>query len=183
MFPWAVFAVGTAVLTYVSRASLLAPRSHGFYRFFAWEFILALVLLNAGAWFREPFSRRQLVSWFLLAVSLLFLILGIRSLVTRGRPAKKREGDSRLIAFEKTTALVTTGIYGRIRHPLFSSLLFLAWGAFLKDPGWPAALSAAGATVSLYAAARVEEVECVRFFGPSYQMYMKDTKRFVPFLF
>jgi pimeloyl-ACP methyl ester carboxylesterase len=42
-----VFIAGSAVV-YVSRASLLAPRSHGFYRFFAWEMILALPI-NPGA--------------------------------------------------------------------------------------------------------------------------------------
>ena len=35
-----VFALTTAVIAYVSRSSLLAPRSHGFYRAFAWEAIL-----------------------------------------------------------------------------------------------------------------------------------------------
>ena len=40
-----VFFIGSALIVYVSRASLLAPRSHGFYRLFAWETILALRVL------------------------------------------------------------------------------------------------------------------------------------------
>ena len=54
------FVLATAALAYVSRASLAAPRSHGFYRFFAWEAILALVLLNLDGWLRDPFSWHQL---------------------------------------------------------------------------------------------------------------------------
>ena len=46
MFKLFVFVVVSAVIVYVSRASLRVPRSHGFYRFFAWEVILALTLLN-----------------------------------------------------------------------------------------------------------------------------------------
>ncbi len=45
------FVVLSLVLVFISRSSLRAPRSHGFYRFFAWEFILALFLLNANVWF------------------------------------------------------------------------------------------------------------------------------------
>ena len=35
----AAFSVSSAGLIYISRASLRAPRSHGFYQLFAWEFI------------------------------------------------------------------------------------------------------------------------------------------------
>jgi hypothetical protein len=41
-----VFIAGSAVIVYVSRANLRAPRSHGFCRFFAWETILALTVLT-----------------------------------------------------------------------------------------------------------------------------------------
>jgi protein-S-isoprenylcysteine O-methyltransferase Ste14 len=88
-----------------------------------------------------------------------------------------------LVAFEKTTALVTTGAYSYIRHPLYSSLLFLAWGIFFKDPSWLGGLLALGATLFLVATARVEEAENLRFFGEAYREYMKQTGMFVPFLF
>ena len=56
MFKLFIFAVGSAGIIYISRASLRAPRSHGFYRFFAWELILALFLLNVDVWFQAPLS-------------------------------------------------------------------------------------------------------------------------------
>jgi hypothetical protein len=46
MFKIMAFIVLTVGLIYISRGSLRAPRSHGFYRFFAWELIVALFLLN-----------------------------------------------------------------------------------------------------------------------------------------
>ncbi|MCJ7622948.1 MAG: hypothetical protein MUO76_05565, partial [Anaerolineaceae bacterium] len=68
-----VFVLASAGIIWVSRASLRDPRSHGFYRFFAWEAILILILLNIDHWFYEPFSIHQIVSWLLLIVGL-FLV-------------------------------------------------------------------------------------------------------------
>ena len=172
----------SACLIYISRASLRVPRSHGLYRFFAWEFIIALFLLNVDFWLRDPYSWHQIVSWFLLVVSIVLLALGVHSLVTKGKAVKCREDDAQLLAFEKTTTLVTTGIYHYIRHPLYSSLLLLAWGVFFKAPAYSGALLVLAATLSLLATAKADEAECIRFFGPAYRAYMKQTKMFVPFL-
>ena len=96
---------------------------------------------------------------------------------------RHRQDDNHLLTFEKTTALVTTGLYRYIRHPLYSSLLLLTWGVFFKIPAWSGGLLALAATLFLVATARADEAECIRFFGSSYQEYMKHTKMFVPFLF
>ena len=183
MFKLIAFAVLSICLIFISWRSLRAPRSHGFYRFFAWEFILALFLLNVNAWIRNPFSWHQLVSWFLLFVSIIPLVFGARSLACQGKAGKHREDEPGLLAFEKTSTLVETGIYHYIRHPLYSSLLLLAWGIFFKIPNWTGAVLVLIATVFIFATAKADEAECIRFFGPPYERYMKQTKRFVPFLF
>lgn len=183
IFKFAAFIVFSAGLIYISRASLRTPRSHGFYRFFAWELVVALFLLNVDAWFHNPFSWHQLLSWFLLIVCIIPLVFGVHSLATKGKPAEHREDDAQLLAFEKTTVLVTTGIYKYIRHPLYSSLLLLAWGVFFKAPAWSGALLVLAATLFLHATAKADETECIRYFGSSYQAYMKQTKMFIPFLF
>jgi protein-S-isoprenylcysteine O-methyltransferase Ste14 len=175
------FLLGTGCLVYLSRASLVTPYSHGFYRFLAWEAILGLALLNFDVWFRNPLSWHQLISWPLLVISALLVIVGVRLLKQRGVPDAERD-DVPLVAFEKTTSLVTTGVYGYIRHPLYSSLLFLAWGIFFKNPSWLGVLLAAAATLSLFVTARVEEAENVCFFGDPYRAYMEQTKMFIPFL-
>ena len=183
MFKPIAFTVLSVVLIYISRASLRAPRSHGFYRFFAWEFMLALFLLNVDVWFYEPFGWNQLISWFLLFVCLVPLVFGVRSLTSRGKPVASRDAEPQLLAFEKTSSLVTSGVYRYIRHPLYSSLLFLTWGIYFKSVTWLGVLLALAATLFLVATALADETECIRFFGSSYQAYMKRSKRFVPFLF
>ena len=177
-----VFLVVTVILAYISRASLSNPRSHGFYRFFAWEFILALLILNIVFWFVEPFSWHQLISWFLLILCIIPLAFGIRSLEEQGKPVQHREGEPQLLAFEKTSVLVTTGIFRYIRHPLYSSLLFLTWGIFFKAPGWLGILLAVMATVFLWITAKIDEAECIRYFGDAYKTYMHRTRMFVPFV-
>jgi protein-S-isoprenylcysteine O-methyltransferase Ste14 len=177
------FVAGSAFIIYVSRASLGSPRSHGFYRFFAWEFIYALFLLNVVVWFNHPMAWYQVISWVLLIVCIVPLVLGVQALTGQGKPADHRKGDDRLLGFEQTTELVTAGVYRFIRHPLYSSLLFLGWGIFFKDPSWPGGLLALAATVALVATARADEAECIEFFGERYVEFMKVTKMFVPFLF
>jgi protein-S-isoprenylcysteine O-methyltransferase Ste14 len=183
MIQWIAFVGLSGILIYISRASLRAPGSHGFYRFFAWECILALILLNIAVWFRAPLAWHHLVSWVLLVICLVPLYFGVRTLVARGNPVARRESEPHLIAFEKTSSLVTTGIYQYIRHPLYSSLLFLTWGTFFKAPSYFGALLAMASTLFLYATARADEAECLRFFGQEYRNYIDHTKRFVPYVF
>ena len=178
----AVFVGATAGLAFVSRASLRDRRSHGFYRFFAWEAILALILRNLDAWFRDPFSWHQIVSWCLLLVSLLLVVHGVHLLRRVGKPDEQRE-DATLVGFERTTSLVTVGAYQYIRHPLYSSLLFLTGGVFFKAPSCTGGLLALAALLFLVATARIEERENAAFFGPDYELYRKQTKMFIPFLF
>jgi protein-S-isoprenylcysteine O-methyltransferase Ste14 len=182
LFKVAVFAVTTLVFAYVSRACLVAPRSHGFYRFLVWEVILALALLTIDRWFRDLFSWHQLISWVLLAVSVFLLIHGASLLKHVGAPDPQRN-DPTLMWWEKTSTLVTVGAYRYIRHPMYSSLLFAAWGLFFKAPSTASGLLALAAALFLVAAARIEEVEDLRYFGAAYREYMEGTKLFIPFLF
>jgi protein-S-isoprenylcysteine O-methyltransferase Ste14 len=178
-----VFALLTIALAYVSRANLLVHRSHGFYRFCAWEAILALGLLNVDIWFQDPFTWHQIISWVLLTLAAYLVIHGTILLKMQGRPDPARD-DKQLIAFEKTTALVTTSLYRFIRHPMYSSLLHLGWGIYFKSPvRWPGLVLALLTTAFLVLAARVEESENIRFFGPAYEAYRRRTRMFVPFLF
>ena len=100
---------------------------------------------------------------------------------TAGKPDDSRVDES-LLGLEKTTQLVTGGIYRYIRHPMYSSLLFLGVGIFLKSPSlWGGGLLALG-LVFLHLTALVEEQENIRYFGNGYIGYMARTKRFIPYI-
>jgi len=174
VFKLAIFVVASAGIVWFSWASLRDPRSHGFFRFFAFESILGLILLNLDYWFSAPFSARQIVSWLLLLASLFLAAHGFYLLRLVGKPKD---------TFENTTTLVRVGAYQYIRHPLYSSLLWLAWGVFLKAPSLLGGVLVLAASAFLIAAARVEEAENRRKFGDEYAAYMNTTKMFIPFLF
>jgi len=177
-----LFVLATIGITWVSRSSLRDVLFHGFYRFFAWETILILFLVNMNYWFVDPFSLRQIISWSFLIVSLVLIYQGVQLLRRKGRLDQERN-DPALVGIEKTTELVTTGVYHYIRHPFYSSLLFLGWGILLKNVNWIGILLAVLTTILLIITAKKEEIENIQFFGENYQEYMKRTKMFVPFIF
>jgi protein-S-isoprenylcysteine O-methyltransferase Ste14 len=169
-----LFVAGSGLILWVSRPSLRQPGSHGFYRFFAWEIILGMLALNLRGWFVNPGAWYQVLSWILLFGSLIPIIYGVVLLRLVGKPTDE---------LEATTQLVTKGIYRFIRHPLYASLLYLAWGIFFKSPSLLELCLAGVATAFLYATARADEAECRVKFGEQYEAYMQKTKMFVPFLF
>ncbi len=166
---------------FFSKQSLFEPRSHGFTRFFSWECIIILFVFNYTKWFSEPFSARQIISWLMLCVSLWFVIESVVRLRRARKPGVVRV-DEKLFRFEKTTELVTSGIYRYIRHPMYSSLLFLSWGIWLKQPLWYTFPVALLASWLLWLTARRDEIECISYFGEKYSEYMEGTKRLIPFI-
>jgi protein-S-isoprenylcysteine O-methyltransferase Ste14 len=179
----ASFAVATALLGFMSRASLRNPRSHGFHRFYVFEVLMALILINGPVWFVDPFSWHQIVSWLLLCLSLALVILGAWALRVHGRSNAEARPEPELLTFERTSRLVQRGIYSRIRHPMYGSLLALAWGVFFKAPSFVGAVLAGVASLGVALMTRIEEAECIKVFGRQYRDYMRRTWRLVPGLY
>lgn len=167
-----ILAVATTALAVFSwEFSIKAHRFHGVYRFFSFESIVILVLLNWRFWFFDPFSWNQIISWVVLIGSLPLAVEGFRLLRIVGNP----QGQ-----FENTTKLVTVGVYRSIRHPLYGSLILVGLGVFFKQIsplGTALALINLGAMI---ATAKTEEREMVRAFGTDYELYMKQTRMFIP---
>jgi protein-S-isoprenylcysteine O-methyltransferase Ste14 len=154
--------------------SLQRIRNHGFFRFFVFEAILALILFNANYWFEDPFSPLQIVSWVLLCGAIAMALHGFYLLKKTGKP----QGN-----IENTSVIVKVGAYKYIRHPLYCSLLLLALGAFFKQVSLISGIILVIALVFLFITARVEEHENIERFGTGYGNYLKLTRMFVPFVF
>lgn len=169
-----LFILFSLPVIWISWDSMKEPRKHGFFRFFAFEVVILLILHNAGRWFKNPFSPLQVLSWITLSASLILAIYGYSLLRQKGEPVG---------SFENTTRLVTASIYRYIRHPLYASVLYLGIGAFLKS----ITLTSIGLILAigafLYATARIEEEENIGHFGQAYIEYMKTTKMFIPWMF
>ncbi len=170
-----LFIVGSIFIMWISISSLRRPGSHGYFRFFAWECIWGLFIINARGWFIHPFGWNQIISWLLLISSLFPLISGVHLLRKVGKPTD---------ALEATTLLVQNGIFRYIRHPLYASLIYLGWGLFFKSPSLLGSCLVIISSAFLYATAIADERECLTKFGNDYAKYIKKTKKmFIPFVF
>jgi len=109
------------------------------------------------------------------------VIAGVILMKKKGKPRKDRD-EKMLYHFEKTSELVDVGIFKFIRHPLYSSLLFLTWGIYFKDASGFLLIVAFLSTTSLFLTAKAEEKECIKHFGAKYNEYMKRSKMFIPFI-
>jgi protein-S-isoprenylcysteine O-methyltransferase Ste14 len=178
------FVMITGVLVALSWHSLQNPRSHGFYRFFGFEFLVTTLLLTAPHWLDNPFSPTQIFSWLLLLASIVFAFSGFLWLIGNGKTrAARHTVEKAKVGFEKNADFSTAGIFKYIRHPLYGALLFLDLSAFLKSPSLISALTALMAVIFLAATAKVEDRENLLVFGDAYAQYMRNTKNLIPFLF
>lgn len=182
MIKYIIFGASSIPVIIVSWRALFSFQSHGLFRFFSWECILWLFASNYSFWFHDPFSINQIISWALLIIAGYVVIAGVILLKRKGK-SNGRRSEKNLYKFEETTELVTSGIYKYIRHPLYASLLFLTWGIFFKQPGWLLLAVSICSTGFLIITAILDEKECLSYFGEPYRIYMKKSKRFIPFVF
>ena len=153
--------------------SVKYKRYHGIARFFAFESVFLLVLLNMKFWFIDPFSPVQIISWILLILSAYVVITGYLLLKRKGKP------DSN---FENTSILVKSGIYGYIRHPLYLSIFLFGAGVMIKNACVIQVVLGIITLIAIYLTARIEEKEMITKFGEEYREYMKKTRMFIPFV-
>ena len=77
--------------------------------------------------------------------------------------------------------LVTYGVYSRVRHPMYSSLLLYSIGQMLALPNWVVGPSYLVAFGLLFVFRVVAEERMMRErFGDEYDQYIRRTKRLVP---
>ena len=177
-----IFFIASLFMIYISRKSLQNKKSHGFYRFFAFESVIILVIINIPYWFANPFSLLQIMSWFFLSLSLLVVIQGFYLLWKKGG-TKRRKFDSANFNFENTENLINTGIYKFIRHPMYSSLILGSLGVLFKNISLSGIVLILLVNIFVFLTAKIEEEENISFFGKAYIEYMKTTKMFIPFTY
>jgi protein-S-isoprenylcysteine O-methyltransferase Ste14 len=165
----------------LSWRSMFSLRRHGLYRFVLFECILWLAVRNHAHLLVEAFDLQQVASSVLMLASLVYVLLAVHAMSTRGRISRERR-DPSLFPFERTTALVESGIFGLVRHPMYGSLLFLTWGILLRRVETGLIAVAALATGAGVLAAWIEEKENRAYFGESYRRYARKTRRFIPFV-
>jgi len=77
--------------------------------------------------------------------------------------------------------LITSGIYNKVRHPMYSAFWAWAVGAAFLIPNWLAGFSAIIGFGTLYfLRVKQEEQMMINEFGEEYKNYMRQTKKIIP---
>ncbi|HZT27204.1 MAG TPA: protein-S-isoprenylcysteine O-methyltransferase [Pseudolabrys sp.] len=133
------------------------------------------VLTGFPASFDRPFSPAA--AWLGTAATAAALWLFRRSHADLGR------NWSISLQLREQHALVTTGVYRLVRHPMYSSFFLLGVGQLLLLPNWLAGWAGiAGAGILFVFRFRREEQMMLESFGEDYRVYMTHTKRIVPWV-
>ena len=139
------------------------------------QFAIMLALLAAGPLWRAqwPGKLAPVIGAALMVAGAWLGIAGVRVLGLNRTPFPEPKPGSQL---------VTTGIYGRVRHPLYASVIALGFGWALVWRSGPALALAVVQALFFRAKARFEE-RLLRERFAEYAEYARRVPRFLPRLF
>lgn len=190
LLAFALYALLHSVLASL-RLKAWAERSFGaawlgrYYRFLF--NVLGVITLLPIFWLMAVLPNRQLYTiatlwrWLMIAGQLFGLWVLVESVRQTG--ALDFLGLRQLASKEPTTApdFTDTGMYGRVRHPLYSGAMLFLW----LSPTMSINQAAFYLAISLYfwIGAIFEERKLARFYGEKYVDYQARTPIFVPRIF
>ncbi|MEO0328651.1 MAG: protein-S-isoprenylcysteine O-methyltransferase [Pseudomonadota bacterium] len=127
--------------------------------------------------FLEAFNRAPNI--VLLLIGTAILLLSLRLFRLTHKALGKMWSHS--LDLREDHKLVTTGIYERVRHPMYTAFWLWAVGAAFLLPNWIASLSGLIGFGTLYFLRVGQEEAMMREeFGKEYDIYIERTKRIIP---
>ena len=133
--------------------------------------LIVLVVLSPGwgdQWDAPPWVGW--VGWLLAAAGAIVTVAAFPQLGGALTPLPEPREDAELI---------TVGLYGWVRHPIYSGVLAMSWGWTLAHPTVSTVAATVALTVLLATKARYEEGLLRQRFA-AYSEYAARTPRFVP---
>ena len=133
-----------------------------------------------AGWIAPPWARfanERVAFW--IGMALLIAGVALRRICFRAL-GESFTGEVRVRPGQR---VITDGPYRWVRHPGYSAGILMAIGVGVALGTWLGTLGVAALTVIGYLyRVSVEERALVRTLGDPYREYMKQTKRFIPFL-
>lgn len=144
----------------------------------AWCALPWLALTHAHGWLAVPAFAREgplypALRWVFAFAAVLCLALTIDCWRRMGR-------NWRMDISERNTALVTGGLFARIRHPIYAFSIAMIVATAIVLPTAAMLLVAAVHIVLMNVKARNEEAHLTRMHGETYARYVERTGRFFP---
>ena len=142
--------VGTGVALWKLRPWMFAER----FPQNAFTVVAGLVLCAAGVWIMRSVARAMGYR----------RLIGIREIAPEKHPME----------------LVTDGIYGRLRHPRYTEMVFTLFGLSLLSGAWGVAAAGGLTALGLGLMVLLEERELRLHYGALYEDYQRAVPRFIP---
>lgn len=134
------------------------------------------------AYFLQELKSFQMLTFLGQVVGVIFLTIGV-SLRFWGIVHLKSQ-FTRYVTVREGDEIVSTGPYRKLRHPLYTGLLFITIGMALFFSSLVATLIGSIAMVwALLKRINYEERLLVEKFGPAYELWMKKRARLIPFVY
>lgn len=157
----------------MNRLPSLGPRGEGWV---AIQMVLlgaiALAGLAGPRWGGGPSLPLSLVGFALVAAGFGLAVLGVGGLRRALTPFPRPAPDA---------VLVTSGVYGRVRHPIYGGLIVAALGWSLVTASWLALVLSIALLGFFEIKSRREELWLVERFE-DYPGYRAKTRRFIPWI-
>lgn len=146
-------------------------------------FVVALVLLVAAP-LADAAGMARIAALDTEWAAVAGTVLGVAGIALT-LVAQMAMGDSWRIGVDddERTNLVTSGVFARVRNPIFTAMLVATGGLVLLVPNLVSVAALVVLTAALEIQVRVvEEPYLARTHGPAYQQYRATTGRFLPTL-
>lgn len=129
--------------------------------------LLDLIFLNLFGWIRHA------IRWYIsLPVSIPFFIAALYLFKESHREIFDKQRE--------TLSVVNTGIYSRLRHPMYSATIMFLFGIVILSLSIPALIVWLLFLFFYYHIARFEEKLLVEKLGSEYEKYMQSVPMFIP---
>ena len=138
-----------------------------------WLFVIAgiMVIINIAP--AASFFSRNTFTSALLFLALIYWAYFFFGAIWLNRNAARSVG--------KTPRIITTGVYGLVRHPIYGADIILSLALFLFFPDIRVGISVVWLTLTLIGWMMLEEWGLEKRFGYAYREYKKRVPMFLPF--
>ncbi len=140
-----------------------------------WVELLAIIYVFVSWFDFADYAAPDVLSWIGISVYLLGIYVMWRSQADLGA------NWSPFVEIRSDQSLVTTGIYSKVRHPMYSGFFLFSLGQMLLLNNWIVGVSPMFFMAAIYFS-RIDKEEALmlKTFGDRYQNYMEQTGRLFP---
>jgi len=140
-----------------------------------WTIVIIGVLIIFNYIEDEQIFKQNLFSYLLFAVALIYWLYFFISSLGVHKEA--------VFSASKISRVVKSGVYGKVRHPIYSSDIILGIGIFFLFPYLKVLISVIWLILVLFIWMKLEENALIQKFGDEYRNYKKEVPMVIPKFF